>query len=560
MAKSKREEVIKDVTGDDIELKAYSFEDNLPKYTEMVGYFRWYPDLFLDLIKPSTGGINLHLDQRIFLRSLFRFQSFYGVFSRSFGKSFLQVLALVLTAIMFPNVDLTLTAQTKQNASKLLHDKWKEIERYYPMLKNELAEKPRFSKDEALILFLNGSRIDILANSQTSKGQRRHRMSIEESALMDANLFDDALAPVVDNPRRTAGKYGIVNPQELHRQINFFTTSWFRASYEYSRMRQMVDEMVNLSGSLVLGASWQLSAWYGRGADKATIKRKREKENPVTFDMNYCSRWVGVTEGALIDIQKFLDLRTLKTPMFDNQNEEELYMGVDVARSDKDGNCQTIILVGRVLRFRNGTIDRVQCVNMFTVDSKLSFVGQAREVKKTFSRFKCIAAVVDANGLGKGLTDELLQHDPDYGAWGTINGGVDGEDPEAPRVMFALKASESESSNSDIITNFIGMVSNSRLELLISESSASIAAKDIELLPEDIVPFVHTDFLIGEVSNLQLVIAPNGKITVKQVIQRLGKDRYSALIYMLWYIMKYKAGFAQEEPDDEDIMGFARFF
>ena len=80
-------------------------------------------------------------------------------------------------------------------------------------------------KDDFELSFTNGSRIDVLANAQTSKGQRRNRIQIEESALIDNTTFEDALKPIVEIGRTTQGKLGIPDPQELNQSINFFTTS-----------------------------------------------------------------------------------------------------------------------------------------------------------------------------------------------------------------------------------------------------------------------------------------------------------------------------------------------
>lgn len=49
------------------------------------------------------------------------------------------------------------------------------------MLAKEIV-KTSFVKGDALIVFRNGARIDALANAQTSKGQRRKRISIENFA------------------------------------------------------------------------------------------------------------------------------------------------------------------------------------------------------------------------------------------------------------------------------------------------------------------------------------------------------------------------------------------
>ena len=44
----------------------YGFD--LDNWEYFCSFARWYPDLFLDMIKPQKGGLNLHLDQRIYLR------------------------------------------------------------------------------------------------------------------------------------------------------------------------------------------------------------------------------------------------------------------------------------------------------------------------------------------------------------------------------------------------------------------------------------------------------------------------------------------------------------
>ena len=66
--------------------KLSEFEAHIENWTDFTSWCRWVPDLFLDMIKPEKGGINLNLDQRIFLRSIMRFVSLYGVFPRGYGK------------------------------------------------------------------------------------------------------------------------------------------------------------------------------------------------------------------------------------------------------------------------------------------------------------------------------------------------------------------------------------------------------------------------------------------------------------------------------------------
>ena len=81
-----------------------SFDKNLNKYIEFASWVLFYPDLFLDLIKPHEGGINLHSDQRIFLRCATRFFSVYGCFPRGWGKTWSEFAAMVIVAVRYPNI------------------------------------------------------------------------------------------------------------------------------------------------------------------------------------------------------------------------------------------------------------------------------------------------------------------------------------------------------------------------------------------------------------------------------------------------------------------------
>lgn len=141
--------------------KRSPIEDNIKTYIELASWISFYPDLFLDLVKPQSGGINLSSDQRIFLRCSTRFFSVYGCFPRGFGKTHGEVLAMIIISITHPNITLALTAQTKENAAELLKDKVNEILRQYPMLRNEIIEKKlKFQRGDAEVLFKNGAKID----------------------------------------------------------------------------------------------------------------------------------------------------------------------------------------------------------------------------------------------------------------------------------------------------------------------------------------------------------------------------------------------------------------
>jgi ribonucleoside-diphosphate reductase alpha chain len=127
-------------------------------------------------------------------------------------------------AIFYPDISNCMSAQTKENAARLLEEKHREILKFYPLMANEII-KAKFAKDTGEVIFTSGGRVDILANQQSSKGSRRNTLNIEESALLNNVLFEDVLEPVVCVPRRTIGREALVNPDELNGKINYFTTS-----------------------------------------------------------------------------------------------------------------------------------------------------------------------------------------------------------------------------------------------------------------------------------------------------------------------------------------------
>ena len=520
------------------------FGKNLYKYVQFCSWARWYPDLFLDLIKPETGGITLHPDQRIYLRCIMRFVSLYGVFPRGYGKTYDEVLAMYLTSIFFPGIDLAMTAQTKENAAELIKDKHSEIMKHFPMLENEIKGKPRFSKNDAEVNFKSDSKIDNLANAQSSKGQRRKRINIEESALLNDVLFQDALKPIVEVPRYTVGKLGVVDPCELNQQINFFTTSGFRGSDEYQRSVKMYDGMVHLNGDMVLGSSWFLACWYGRGSTKSQILKKKKEMSPVAFAQNYESRWVGSADHALVNINKLMECRSLTETQIFAKSDDEYYLGVDVARSQNTNNNQSSVCVAQVKRNKDKTrIVSIDIVNIINIPNIMNFTAQACIIKQIKQRYNAQGVVVDGNGLGAGLIDQLLKESFDpvtnksLGCWNTINDDNTPEYPEeSEKILYNLKA---QTAQSKIVTNFIDMVDSKRLRLLCSKQLNDFSVSEQDDFDNKVAPFLQTDCLFEEIANLKLKQLPNGNVTIERVVKKMDKDRVSALIYVLWYINEF---------------------
>ena len=538
--------------------KALSFEENIDNWIEFIQWSKWFPDLWFDLITPPKGGMRLDLDQRVFLRSMSRFLSTYAVFPRGFGKTLLEIMSIYHTCIFFPDITISMSAQTKENASSISEEKHNEILRFFPLMKNEIS-RASFANDSVEVIFTSGAIYSILANSSSSKGQRKRRLNIEEAALLNNDLFKDSLEPVVNVPRRTIGDLSTINPYELNGMINFLTTSGYRGSDEFIRSLGMIDDMAELKGKMVIGASWELPCHFGRGETRSQILAKKSDPttSAVSFARNYESKWVGATDGALVSINKLLELRVVPMASILPKKNREYFLGCDIARSQTQNNNKSAYAVGEVERNNNGTIKSVTICNIVLPNNGTNFNDQAMIIKRMDKNYSASVSIVDTNGVGQGVCEELMKEtndplfDDPYESWDTINTDEVPQNEMSPKKIFGIKA---QGIQTDIMTNFIDFVESGRLKLLIPSKMLDIPEKIKNEKEISQIKAAHfqSDQLIDQIANLKLVQKSGGKLTVEQVARKTDKDIFSAVAYLLYYLKVYEDK-KQEESTEESI-------
>lgn len=336
----------------------------------------------------------------------------------------------------------------------------------------------------------------------------------------------------------------------------------------------MLDDMADLKGKFVLGASWKLPCYYGRGETETQILNKKNDptQSAIRFAQNYESKWVGSADGALINISKMLKIQTITKPELccpkdkrGNFELNEYVFGVDVARSNSQSNNKSAIVVLKIVRSPKGEIRQIQLVNIIEPPNGYTFKEQSVVVKRLFYKYggnldmtksRVKAIVVDGNVIGKGLIDRLCEDvtDPEtneeLGCFDTINSDVHCDNPEAPKVVYDLTA---QGINGDIITKFMDYVETERLKLLKNYDEIKSKVPDVDKVGCESA-CLNTKFLIDEVANLKLKKTTNS-ITVEQQVKKVDKDRYSALAYSLYYISLFLERF-EEEDDDSQLVWY----
>ena len=171
-------------------------QDILPTFRKYASFWREYPDLFIDMILPKNSKFNLFFYQRLFLRAAIRHKYCYATFPRAFSKSFLAVLVLMIRCILYPGAKLFIVSGTKEQGAAIAKEKVEELMELIPALKNELnLRRCLFGKDYVRIEFKNGSRMDVVAARESTRGGRRHGGLMEEVVLIDGQRLNEVILP-----------------------------------------------------------------------------------------------------------------------------------------------------------------------------------------------------------------------------------------------------------------------------------------------------------------------------------------------------------------------------
>ena len=109
-----------------------------------------------------------------------------------------------------------------------------------------------------------------------------------------------------------------------------------------------------------------------------------------------------------------------------------------------------------------------------------------------------------------------------------------------------------------MITDFIDVVDSGLLKLLCKKQDGDFTPKD-RMDPElNILPFVQTDLLFEETANLKIKYNANNSMSVERVVAKMDKDRFSALSYLIYYIMEYCSFVRKEIEAPKHLLSLAR--
>ena len=549
----------------------------MPVIRQYVAFWREYPDLFVDFMvrgqktEVQEREFKFYFYQRVFLRSVMRYQYVYAVFPRAYSKSFLSVMALMIRCILYPGVHLFVTSGGKEQGASILHDKVHEICSLIPSFKREIdwgRGKTQEGKDSVRYVFKNGSELDNLAAKETTRGQRRHGGLMEECVGIDDKILREVIIPVMAIPRRA--KDGTVHEEEaVNKSQIYITTAGYKGTYPYDRLIGLLVRMVTQpERCMVLGGTWRTPVAVGLQSKTFITDQKNEGTyNEASFEREYESKWSGTVEDAFFNGEFFDRNRKIQKPEYEHSGKSSAQsyyvLAVDVGRK----GCDSVVCVFKVTPQAQGPAIK-SLVNIYTMSDE-HFEDQAIKLKKLYYKYKAKTIVLDANGLGIGLvdymiksqTDEVGDFYPDFGVandedmyykkYRTANTEYD--------ALYLIKANAPI--NSEAHANVRTQIQAGKVKFLIDEKLAREKLLGTKLgqamKPEEraeyLKPFNYTSILKEEMLNLREE-NEGLNIILKRANKSIQKDKFSAFEYGLYYIKQEEDSKKKKKFNVKDYM------
>ena len=345
---------------------------------------------------------------------------------------------------------------------------------------------------------------------------------------------------------------GLVNPYErVNTQVIYATSAGTKSSYAYEALIDTFEQaIIDPKTAFCIGLDYRIPAQHGL-IDPTYVRNLKMSPsyNETTFAAEYLGQWLGGSEESWFDFSRLTKYRKIKNPEWRPKFRDEpnvfYLISVDVGRL----HDQTVAFIWRVNIRDNKYFGTV--VNLFVLGRQAetkTFTQQAIDLKHLIEIYSPREVVIDCNGLGVGLADEMIRTQLDetgkeLPAYGFFNNDdyKKIQPKDAPQILYSLKANGPL--NSKIHSNAYSRINGGLVRFLISEQDARAALLATKLGQKmstvdrikRLMPHELTTKLFEEMANLRL--RKTGlDIVLEQINARFPKDKYSAFAYGLWRI------------------------
>ena len=537
--------------------KTYDYGTIDPKVAGLIiSFFRWYPDMFLDVVRASDARYKLEFPQRLMLRAFARYRNVMITGARGLTKTFIVESSKMHEGVFFPGEIIRYCAPAQKQAATLASQTFQSIENEYPTLASWWS-KNNDRQDMFRITTPYGSEFTMYAprgvNSSSLVGEE---IGQEGENGFDFAKFENEISPTNRSARLILGEKDPVHINYKESYIGNASSQQNPAftKYRASALQAMLSD--NPYAGFCADISW-ITALFANIRDVDYFKKEKSKLTMQDWLREMCARYTGTGDNPVLDDETLAASRKTQIAELRHCGDDEpIYIVAhDVSYESGQNNAKCADVVLKCTPFELATKrDKFnkQAVYVDNFAPPATEALQAAKLKELWWRFckeggKPTYLVVDARAVGKTVVQELMKPSTD----GTpclccINHEyAEIEQPGALPVIYPLKASISGvDSDYEMIKYAQREFEQGNIELLTSGVADGVEAyKRLHGIKNDVGdakivrPYRQTDVLCAEIANLQLKPGGAGfkEVRKSQAIQR---DVWSALKYGLHFASK----------------------
>ena len=509
-------------------------------------------------------GIKLKLFQKILLYMMNHVSFFMYLAARGQGKSFIIAIFSIAISVLRPNTKIIIASGTKGQAKLIVTQKIEKELMQYPNIAREIKDI-KTGNNEIVVRFHNGSTIEAVTSTDSSRGYRGNILILDEFRLIKEDNLKKVLRPFLNVNRQPPylNKPEYRHLVEENKEI-YISSAWYKNHWIWDRIKAFRNSMLKGYSYFVVGFPYQLSVYHGLLSEKRVEQMMTEDDfDPITWLMEMECLFFGESENAFFKLNDIQQNRTIVKPFYslDNlefisnknkrikstkQDGEIRLIGVDVAMMGGNDNDNTIFTFMRLLP--NGTSYQRQVPYIESMNGQHS-EKQAIRLKQLYHDFEADYVVMDTAGNGISLYDDCSrvlydeERDVEYPAWSAMNNEEMKNrslDKNAIPVIFSLKAT-SQQLNHEIAVGLRNALQKGKIKLLKNEiegkefliNKMNFEKKSVEDQAILLRPFIQTTALVNELVNLEYD-TKNGFVKIKETGSN-RKDRFSSIAYTNYF-------------------------
>lgn len=519
----------------------------------IISFFRWYPDLFYDIIRSKNAKYKLELIQRLMLRAWARYRNVYITGARGLTKTFTLMLSKNHDGIFFPGEKIRYVAPAQKQSAKLASDAFAAVEENYPLMAS-WWDKKADRNDMFRIITKYGSEFSMYAprgdNCSSVVGEE---IGQEGEDGFDIESFEANVSPTCRLTRKVQGEDDCthINLKEAYitnassKQNKAFTT------YRKNALQEMIYG--DKYDGFCIDVPWQVALLCGL-RDVAYYKKEKKKLTDKKWKREMGALYTGEGESPLIADE--LLARSKKLMVMEDchcgDNDCIYIIAHDVSYTEgkKNADCADVVLKltkYQTIEKRDKYLKQVVYVDLYK-PPKTHYL-QAQKVKQLWARYckngaQATYLAIDAQSNGTAVVEELMKPTndglPTLSCYKNVRFGELAQ-PNSLPIIYPVKAATHGATDEDgaMIKYAQLEFQQGNVELLTSSVLDGIEAykafhdiKDDTGIAKIAAPYRNTIILCQEIENLREKVS--GMTTKEERKSKtIQRDAWSALKYAL---------------------------